>query len=290
MRATRPEQGRPAQETTARRLKEAQRHSTRATPAPPAARARITTRCALPLHPGPTPARLHPTPSWPSPPRPGAGRWASCALPGATWAADPRRLRPRRCRRARPRTALCRRRRPGARPGPGHPLSGAALLHRRRRARTAGPWRPGAAAAAAGALPAGAARCAAGAAGENSPSAPSSTTSSTWPRPRPWPTSSTPAPKPPRARPARSLAGRFSRAVHELAERIVQLRTLVEATLDFPEEEIDFLEKADARGPARRHRPPRWTPRWRARARARCCARACRWCWPGSPTSARARC
>jgi tRNA modification GTPase len=33
-----------------------------------------------------------------------------------------------------------------------------------------------------------------------------------------------------------------------LAERIVNLRMLVEATLDFPEEEVDFLEQADARG------------------------------------------
>ncbi len=46
----------------------------------------------------------------------------------------------------------------------------------------------------------------------------------------------------------RSLAGAFSAEVHGLSERIVQLRMLVEATLDFPEEEIDFLEKADARG------------------------------------------
>jgi tRNA modification GTPase len=46
----------------------------------------------------------------------------------------------------------------------------------------------------------------------------------------------------------RSLAGDFSREVHGLAGRIVQLRMLVEATLDFPEEEIDFLEKAGARG------------------------------------------
>ncbi|MCW5609602.1 MAG: tRNA uridine-5-carboxymethylaminomethyl(34) synthesis GTPase MnmE [Rubrivivax sp.] len=46
---------------------------------------------------------------------------------------------------------------------------------------------------------------------------------------------------------ARSLAGAFSRQVNELAGRIVELRTLVEATLDFPEEEIDFLEKAQAR-------------------------------------------
>ncbi len=46
----------------------------------------------------------------------------------------------------------------------------------------------------------------------------------------------------------RSLAGAFSAEVHALAERIVRLRMLVEATLDFPEEEIDFLEKAGARG------------------------------------------
>jgi len=46
---------------------------------------------------------------------------------------------------------------------------------------------------------------------------------------------------------AASLAGEFSRRVNALTERIVQLRTLVEATLDFPEEEIDFLEKYQAR-------------------------------------------
>ncbi|MEO5734545.1 MAG: tRNA uridine-5-carboxymethylaminomethyl(34) synthesis GTPase MnmE [Rubrivivax sp.] len=45
---------------------------------------------------------------------------------------------------------------------------------------------------------------------------------------------------------ARSLAGAFSSEVDALAERIVQLRTLVEATLDFPEEEIDFLQRANA--------------------------------------------
>jgi tRNA modification GTPase len=47
---------------------------------------------------------------------------------------------------------------------------------------------------------------------------------------------------------SRSLAGAFSAQVDGLAEAIVRLRMLVEATLDFPEEEIDFLEKADARG------------------------------------------
>ncbi|MCA0241842.1 MAG: tRNA uridine-5-carboxymethylaminomethyl(34) synthesis GTPase MnmE [Proteobacteria bacterium] len=47
---------------------------------------------------------------------------------------------------------------------------------------------------------------------------------------------------------ARSLDGAFSAEVGALAERILRLRILVEATLDFPEEEIDFLERADARG------------------------------------------
>ena len=47
---------------------------------------------------------------------------------------------------------------------------------------------------------------------------------------------------------ARSLAGAFSTEIEALRERLVALRMLVEATLDFPEEEIDFLEQADARG------------------------------------------
>ena len=47
---------------------------------------------------------------------------------------------------------------------------------------------------------------------------------------------------------ARALAGAFSHEVDALAGRIVHLRMLVEATLDFPDEEIDFLERADARG------------------------------------------
>ena len=46
----------------------------------------------------------------------------------------------------------------------------------------------------------------------------------------------------------RSLSGVFSQCVDELRERTVKLRMLVEATLDFPEEDIDFLEQADARG------------------------------------------
>jgi tRNA modification GTPase len=46
----------------------------------------------------------------------------------------------------------------------------------------------------------------------------------------------------------RALAGAFSQQVDAMAQRIVRLRTLVEATLDFPEEEIDFLQQADAAG------------------------------------------
>lgn len=41
----------------------------------------------------------------------------------------------------------------------------------------------------------------------------------------------------------RSLAGEFSGRVGQLNGALIELRTLVEATLDFPEEEIDFLER-----------------------------------------------
>lgn len=39
----------------------------------------------------------------------------------------------------------------------------------------------------------------------------------------------------------RSLQGEFSRRVHALTEKLIQLRIYVEAAIDFPEEEIDFL-------------------------------------------------
>lgn len=45
-----------------------------------------------------------------------------------------------------------------------------------------------------------------------------------------------------------SLTGAFSRDVHALRDALVHLRMLVEATLDFPEEEIDFLQRSDAQG------------------------------------------
>jgi tRNA modification GTPase len=47
---------------------------------------------------------------------------------------------------------------------------------------------------------------------------------------------------------SRSLAGEFSREIHGLRDALIHLRMLVEATLDFPEEEIDFLQQSDARG------------------------------------------
>ena len=46
----------------------------------------------------------------------------------------------------------------------------------------------------------------------------------------------------------RSMSGAFSTRVNELLEGLTRLRMLVEATLDFPEEEIDFLRDADAFG------------------------------------------
>ncbi len=45
----------------------------------------------------------------------------------------------------------------------------------------------------------------------------------------------------------RSLQGTFSRAVDALATDLLELRALTEATLDFPEEEIEFLRAADTR-------------------------------------------
>ena len=47
---------------------------------------------------------------------------------------------------------------------------------------------------------------------------------------------------------SRSLAGAFSQEIHTLRDALIHLRMLVEATLDFPEEEIDFLRQADAQG------------------------------------------
>lgn len=45
----------------------------------------------------------------------------------------------------------------------------------------------------------------------------------------------------------RSLQGDFSRQINRLVDALINLRMLVEATLDFPEEEIDFLAAAQAK-------------------------------------------
>lgn len=46
----------------------------------------------------------------------------------------------------------------------------------------------------------------------------------------------------------RSLKGVFSQQIHQLVDALIHLRMLVEATLDFPEEDIDFLQAANAKG------------------------------------------
>jgi tRNA modification GTPase len=43
----------------------------------------------------------------------------------------------------------------------------------------------------------------------------------------------------------RSLQGEFSQRITELLQELIDLRVLVETTLDFPEEEIDFVKQAD---------------------------------------------
>jgi tRNA modification GTPase len=53
---------------------------------------------------------------------------------------------------------------------------------------------------------------------------------------------------------AQSLAGVFSREIGTQRDALIRLRMLVEATLDFPEEEIDFLKRADASGQLERLR------------------------------------
>lgn len=46
----------------------------------------------------------------------------------------------------------------------------------------------------------------------------------------------------------RSLSGAFSQEIHALLAALTELRMLIEATLDFPEEEIDILRQADVQG------------------------------------------
>ena len=46
----------------------------------------------------------------------------------------------------------------------------------------------------------------------------------------------------------RSLAGEFSQRIHALRDQLINLRMLVEACLDFPEEDIDFISQGDVAG------------------------------------------
>ena len=43
----------------------------------------------------------------------------------------------------------------------------------------------------------------------------------------------------------RSLEGEFSKNINSLLQKLIDLRTFVESALDFPEEEIDFIQEAD---------------------------------------------
>jgi tRNA modification GTPase len=47
---------------------------------------------------------------------------------------------------------------------------------------------------------------------------------------------------------ARSLSGAFSAEVRALVDRLTELRMFTEATLDFPDEDIEFMQRADAVG------------------------------------------
>jgi tRNA modification GTPase len=70
---------------------------------------------------------------------------------------------------------------------------------------------------------------------------------------------------------ARSLTGAFSAAIHAIVDEVTNLRVLLEATLDFPEEDIEFVRAADteARVVAARAALARLTDRARAGARLR---------------------
>ena len=64
---------------------------------------------------------------------------------------------------------------------------------------------------------------------------------------------------------SRALVGEFSKEIHGLRDALVHLRMLVEATLDFPEEEIDFLREADAHGQLSMLQKTLWAVLQRAR-------------------------
>src|SRR5213076_524091 len=47
---------------------------------------------------------------------------------------------------------------------------------------------------------------------------------------------------------ARSLTGAFSSEIHAAVDALIELRMFSEATLDFPDEDVEFIRAADAAG------------------------------------------
>ena len=96
----------------------------------------------------------------------------------------------------------------------------------------------------------------------SSPAGPSRTASSISPRPRPWPTWSTPRPRPgaPGAGPARRRG--WAPAIRTWREALIEALALLEAAVDFPDEEVpaDVAEQA-RRGPGELW-PTSWTAAW----------------------------
>ena len=89
---------------------------------------------------------------------------------------------------------------------------------------------------------------------------------------------------------ARSLSGAFSREVRALTDALIELRMFTEATLDFPDEDIDFLRAAGAQGKLAAIRGAARAGRRRARGRARCCATGLPSSWSARRTSASRAC
>ena len=72
----------------------------------------------------------------------------------------------------------------------------------------------------------------------------------------------------------RSLQGEFSSMVQGLTDALIDLRTYVEAAIDFPEEEVDFLGDEELHERLATVRGHFDGVDGRGRARAGCCATA----------------
>ena len=90
---------------------------------------------------------------------------------------------------------------------------------------------------------------------------------------------------------ARSLTGEFSSEVRALVDALIELRMYTEATLDFPEEDIEFLRAGDARSELVGAFARRLARLLAARTRGRAaCARASTSCSSAGRTSASRAC